>query len=433
VNGENQNDAHQRQLEEENKRLKRAVDELTILNDLAIGIGASLNSEDIMNTIIRRSLRAVQAEQGVITLVAEQANEPMKTLVRTMMSSSERQPFHLEQSLLGWMHLNKRPLLMNNPREDKRFRGVKWDESIQSLVCVPMLVKSELKGVLTVYNKRDSDGFSEGDQRLLAIIAAQSAQVIENARLYEGELALIGMREEIRLASEIQLGLLPTAPPHVPGYDIAGLSIPAQVVGGDYFDFISMEEGKLAICLGDVSGKGLPAALLMANLQATIRGQTLLKPPPGECLQRANTLLFLSTDPQKFATLFYGILDTENHRLCYSSAGHERPFTFSTNGESSRLEAGGTVLSFLERYPYEEEVVTFSPGDILVVFSDGVTEAMNDQGEEYGEERLLALLKHNLDRPAKTLIDKVVTDVQKHAGDHPQTDDITLIAVKRDG
>ncbi len=423
-------------LEEENRRLRRAVEELTILNDLARAIGASHNSQEIMNTIIRRSLRAVNAEQGVITLVDEKANQPMKTLIRTMVSSAEHQPLHLNQSLLGWMYLNKRPLLINDPAADDRFKGVRWDDTVRSLLCAPLLIKSELKGVLTVYNKRGATVFTEEDQRLLAIIAGQSSQIIETARLYEEEQALVHMREELRLALDIQLGLLPKSAPVVPGYDIAGRSIPAEVVGGDYFDFIHKEEGQLAFCLGDISGKGMPAAVLMANLQATIRGQTLLKCSPKECMGRSNTLLYLSTDPEKFATLFYGILDARNHRLCYCNAGHERPYMVTSGGRDTgklvRLDVGGIILGCVEQFPYEETCVPLNSGDVVVVFSDGVTEAMSETSEEYGEDRIVRLLAENPNESASGLIDKLVASVTKHSGSRSQTDDITLVVIRRE-
>src|SRR5712692_6084662 len=271
---------------EENRRLKRAIEELSILNDLARAIGASLNSQEVMQTIIHRSLRAVHAEQGVITLVGPQAEDAMKTLVRSVMSSSDHEKFHFNQSLLGWMHLNKKPLILNDPQHDDRFKGVRFDESVLSLLAVPMMVKSALKGILAVYNKKDGKIFTEGDQRLLAIIAAQSAQVVENARLYEEEQALFRMQEEVRLAARIQLDLLPKSPPEIKGYDIAGKSVPAQLVGGDYFDFIPTHDYRLALSVGDVSGKGLPASLLMASLQATLRGQTMVSSFAKECVRR---------------------------------------------------------------------------------------------------------------------------------------------------
>ena len=419
-------------LEHENKRLRRAVDELTILNDLARAIGASLNSQDIINTIIRRSLRAVDAEQGVVTLVHDQPSEPTKTLVRTMSDSSEYVAFHLDQSLLGWMQINKKPLSMKDPHNDPRFRGLKLDASIKSLLCVPMLVKSEIMGVLTVTNKKSADEFTLEDQRLLAIIAAQSAQIVETARLYEEEKALGRVKEELRLASEIQLGLLPKTTPEIPGYQVAGTSIPAQFVGGDYFDFITIDESRLAICLGDVSGKGLPAALLMSNLQATIRGQTILGYSPKRCLENSNRLLYQSTDPHKFATLFYGIVDTRNHRLAYSSAGHDWPFLLSEGKDPVRLQAGGLILSVMEDTSYDEQLVSFSPGDMLVIFSDGITDAINDHEEQYGEERLLEALKGWLHLSPAELVQELTGAVREFAADRPQMDDMTLVVIKRD-
>ena len=418
-------------LVEENQRLKRAVEELSILNDLARAIGASVNSQDIMHTIIHRSLRAINAEQGVITLVDPEANSPMKTLVRTMASSAQNPRYHFNQSLLGWMHLNKRPITLNDPVNDTRFRGVQWDASIRSLLCVPMMIKSELKGVLTVYNKKDGKQFSDEDQRLLAIIAAQSAQVVENARLYESEATLLRMKEEIRLAARIQTDLLPSSAPLIEGYDVAGTSVPAQVVGGDYFDFIPTDDNRMAVCLGDVSGKGLPASLLMANVQATLRGQTLLNVSPKVCIQRANKLLYLSTSPEKFVTLFYAILDPKLHRLSFSNAGHDNPFLLAADGRVQRLRTGGVVLSILEDFPYEEETVSLDPGDTLVVYSDGITEATNPSEVQFGEERLAKVIQDHQQESASGLVECIIKEANAFAAGKAQADDMTLLVVKR--
>jgi sigma-B regulation protein RsbU (phosphoserine phosphatase) len=418
-------------LQEENRRLKRAIEELSILNDLGRAISASLDSQEIMQTIIRRSLRAVNADQGVITLVDEEASQPMRTLVRTMVSSSDHEQFQINQALLGWMHLNKKPLLLDDPRKDERFRGIKWDESVRSILCVPLITKSALKGTLTIFNKRDQGTFTEEDQRLLAIIAAQSSQVIENARLYEEEKAYVKMQEEVRLASKIQSELLPKTNPSIDGYEIAGRSIPAQVVGGDYFDFIPFDNDRLGICLGDVTGKGLPASLLMANLQATLRGQSFLTSSPKDCLARSNKLLYHSTSAEKFATLFYANLDTKNHFLSYSNAGHDFPFLFSGTDALRRLKSGGIMLGAFEDFSFDEETVPLKPGDLLVISSDGISEAMNSDLELFGEERLQAIIaSHRSDSPNE-IIDNIIAAVKVHAGSHPQSDDMTLIVVKR--
>ncbi len=418
-------------MEEENRRLRRAVEELSILNDLARAIGGLVNSQEIMQTIIHRSVRAIHAEQGVITMVDQRMGEPMKTLVRTIMTSAGQEPYHFNQSLLGWMQLHRVPITLNAPREDARFQGVRWDESVQSLLCVPLMIKGEVRGVLTMYNKRVDGGFTDDDQRLLAIIAGQSAQVIENARLYETERTLLHMQEEVRLAGRIQAELLPHGPPDVPGYEIAGRTIPAQDVGGDYFDFIPMNGDCLGICLGDVSGKGLPASLLMANVQATLRSQSLINAPPQLCIQRANTLLLQSTSADKFVTLFYGVLNRAHNTLTYVNAGHEYPYLFTSTNEPTRLSTGGAPLSIIEHFPFEEQTVTLQPGDVLVVFSDGVTEAMDAQFAQFGQERLGELLPECRNASPSAIIDRIVAEVRQHAGTAPQNDDITMVVVKR--
>jgi len=421
-----------RRLQEENERLKRAVQELSVLNELASEIGASLDSEHIMSTIIRRSLRSVRAEQGVISLVDRESGDEMRTLVRTAALSDDEHSFHLESSLLGWVHLNKRPLIVNDPRNDARFRGVVWEDTIRSVLCVPLLIKSELTGALTVYNKLDDDGFTEGDQRLLAIVAAQSAQVVENARLYEEEQAFRRVQEELALAADIQMALLPDSAPEVPGYDIAGATVPAQQVGGDYFDFVHEDPDALAFCVGDVSGKGLTASLLMANLQATIRSQALMQLEPAECLTLANRLLLKSTDPDKFATLFYGVLDTRGHRIAYANAGHFPPLFAPAGEEPSYLGSGGLVLGFVERAEYEESSLELAPGDVLVVYSDGITEAVNAVDEQFEEERLAAVVAEHRNAPAASIVEQIMETVRAYAGDSEQSDDMTVVVVKRE-
>jgi len=417
-------------LENENQSLRRSVEELSLLNDLAREIGASLDAEDVVGKIIRRALKSVQGEQGVITLVEESADDPMKTLVRTVGTSVNQGPYHLNDSLLGWMQHHRMPLVLNDPVHDERFRGAHWDATIRSIMCVPLMNRSQLIGMLTVYNKKSKGGFTEDDQRLLAIIAAQSAQIVENARLYEEEKALLHMREEVRMAYKIQTSLLPKAPPDVSGYDVAGASIPAETVGGDYFDYIALGDDHLGLCVGDVSGKGLPASLLMANVQATLRGQAAWTDSVKTCLERANQLLCQSIRRGMFVTLFYGILDPHRHQFRYANAGHNRPL-LHTADTVTQLDLGGLALGLLPTATYQDDTLTFASGDVLLIYSDGVTEAMNPAREQFEEDRLTSLLLQYAAHPAQTLVDRVVEAVQHHTADAPPSDDITVLAVKR--
>jgi sigma-B regulation protein RsbU (phosphoserine phosphatase) len=420
-------------LREENRQLKRAVEELSILNELARTIGSSLDSEDIIHKITDRSMRAVQAEQTVVTLVDRHAKRPLgETLVRATTSSAQHQHYHVNENLIGWMLHYKRPLRTNDPPSDERFRGLKWDDSIQSLVCVPLMVKSELIGVITSYNKKSPEGFTEEDQRLLAIIAGQSAHIIENARLYEEEKALVTMKEQVKLAAQIQQDLLPKSPPHLEGYDIAACSIAAQMVGGDYYDFIHVPGGNWAICLGDVSGKGLPASLLMASVQATLRGQTALERTVAETISRSNRLIYQSTDPEKFATLFYGVLDAEAGALAFCNAGHEYPMLFKGEGTPpARLITGGMALGVLDEFPYEQDLVRLDRGDTLIIYSDGISDAVNEFDQPFGEERLRECVTRNAGMSAADIMARLVEAVKAHEGGTPRIDDLTLVVIKR--
>lgn len=422
-----------KRLEEENRRLRKAVDELAVLNDLALAISGSLDSEKIMRSIISKSIRAIEAEQGDITLIDADEENPSHTLVRSMVSSTGRSPLSLNQNMLGWMQINKTPLLINNPRNDDRFRNVEWEESVESVLCAPLMAKSKLIGILTIYNKKDEEGFTDSDKRLLSILAAQSAQVVENARLSEEEQAYKVVQRELEFASGIQKKLLPDTPPKIPGYSIGGRNITAQSVGGDYFDYIQIDEKRWAVCLGDISGKGLPASLLMSNLQAILRGQTFHLDSPAAILNKANVQLYQSTSPEKFATLFLGIVDTKKHTLKFSSGGHEYPYLVKENGSCSRLVANGVPLGIVDGFEYPEEMIELEPGDCMFVYSDGVTESMGDHEEEFGEERLENLLtsaenkRYNPDK----LIDEIFNASIAHNGKQQLFDDMTALVLSR--
>jgi len=418
-------------LQDENTRLRKAVQELSVLNDLARDISSTLSLEDVIQNVVKRSVRALQCQQGTITLLKEETQDEMKTFVRENDSVADHVQFHLNQNILGWMMINKKPLLSNDLAADSRFAGVKMDSGIRSVLCVPLLVKNSLLGILTIFNKKENGEFSEDDKRLLAIIAAQSAQVLENARLYEQEKNLRAMQEQLKLAQKIQQDLLPQKPPTLKGFEIAGVSLPAQSVGGDYYDFIKLDDRRTAICLGDVTGKGLPASLLMANVQATLRGQAIVNPSPKECLTRANRLLYESTSPEKFVTLFYAILDAENYQVAFCNAGHDHPYLITRSGEVVRLKTGGLMLGVMPDYPFAEDSVALNPDDTLVIYSDGIPEAMNSSGEFFGDPALEAVLKLHSSESAGQLLNVVVDAVKKYAGTHTQSDDITIVVIKR--
>ena len=247
----------------------------------------------------------------------------------------------------------------------------------------------------------------------------------------KAEEARITSLEEARTARNIQVNLLPKSNPEIDGYDIAGMSIPALNVGGDYYDFIRLDDHQLAIGLGDVSGKGLAASLVMSNLQATIRGQTFFDANANSCLEKANKLLFHSTDARTFASLFYGILDTQKNTLCYANAGHDIPLIFSAGRKPNQLKTRGIALGLKENVSYMEEERAIHPNELVLIYSDGITEAMNERQEEFGDEKLQEIVQHNSGDSARELIDKIIAAANLHFGNASQNDDMTIIIIKR--
>lgn len=248
---------------EENFRLRKAIEELSILNDLARVISSTMSLDVIIENVIKRSVKAVCCQQGMITLVDEVSPALMFTLIRTIDSNSNHQQFHLNQNILGWMMINKKPLISNNFPSDERFSGVKIEGDINSLLCVPLLAKNKLIGIMAAFNKKENGkSFTDDDARLLSIIAGQSGQVLENARLYEQEQKRMAMEKELIAAREVQMNLLPKQLPNVSNFEFAARTIPAKEIGGDFYDIIKVDNLSYEIIVADVAGKGLPAALL---------------------------------------------------------------------------------------------------------------------------------------------------------------------------
>jgi sigma-B regulation protein RsbU (phosphoserine phosphatase) len=295
------------------------------------------------------------------------------------------------------------------------------------------MVKGGLTGILAVYNRKAGRKFDADDQRLLAIIASQSAQVIETTRLYEEERALARMRHQVSLAAEIQQHLLPSSLPTIDGYDLAGTSIAAEIVGGDYFDVIPTPGGKWSLCLGDVSGKGIPASLLMSNVQAMVRLLARMNVPPCESIRRANELLLDCTPPEKFVTFFLAVLDPATGRVEFCNAGHNAPLLVTSAGDCRRLSSEGAVLGIIPGFAYAGSACEMERDDVIVIFSDGVTEALSADDDEFGEERLLEVVREHAPASAQTIQEAILAEVRAHAGIHPQSDDITLVVLKRDG
>jgi len=422
-----------RELERNERRFSHELQRSEQLIEASKVLNSTLDLDKLLSIILETALGVVDGDRGTVYLIDETKQE----LWSKVMKGNElvRIELPMGKGIAGYVAATGDTLNITNAYLDPRFNpdvDKKTGYHTGTILCMPMKNKDgKIIGVFQLLNKRGGV-FTGEDESIIAALSIHAALAIENARLYEEEKAFLRMREEVRLAAQIQHELLPKSFPVVPGYDIAGKTIPAQMVGGDYFDFISMEGNRLALCLGDVTGKGLPASLLMANVQATVRGQSLTSISAKECITRSNTLLYRSTSSEKFVTVFYGILDLPAHKLQYCNAGHDHPFLFSSDREAPRrLGTGGTVLGIVDGYPFSEEGIPVVRGDVLVVYSDGIVEAMNESDEQFGEEELAAVIRKHKHRTATQLIDEIVSATKTHAAGYPQSDDITIIVLKR--
>jgi hypothetical protein len=236
--------------------------------------------------------------------------------------------------------------------------------------------------------------------------------------------------QEMSLAREIQMDLLPKSYPKIPGLDVFGFTVPARHVGGDCYDVIDLGEGKLAITIGDVSGKGTPAAILMANVQASVRALSETGVPAGKLMERVNKIVCASTDDGVFITFFYCVLDSRTGVLTYVNAGHNPPFILRADGTKEELTDGGLIIGIVPGACYEEGCVAVGPGDGLVLFTDGITEATNASDEMFGEARLDEVVTRHRGRTAREIEERVYTSVTSFAAGAAQADDLTMVVVK---
>jgi len=266
---------------------------------------------------------------------------------------------------------------------------------------------------------------------ILTTLASVAAIRVENASLLEERINRERMERELELATEIQQRFQPSAPPIVAGYEFQGISFACYEIGGDYYDFIPREDGTMLIALGDVSGKGTAAALLMSSLHAAIHGQVAAKTPLEQAIVSVNQYLAENTPANRFVTLFAAELDAPTSKLTYINAGHNPPLLGRANGEIEQLSSGGLPLGIMPFSEYDSAEVTLNSGDVLVVYSDGVSEANNLAEEEFGLERLSSVIRANLKATASGIRDKVESALSAFTGTAPANDDITLVIVKK--
>jgi serine phosphatase RsbU (regulator of sigma subunit) len=294
---------------------------------------------------------------------------------------------------------------------------------------VPVMQEGHCVAYVALGEKVYGLAYGAEEMGYLAVLSTQVGAALLNIRLLKESVERKVFEEELRIARQIQMKMLPGQPPVVPGFGLYGVAVPSRQVGGDYYDFIVVDDRWLVLVVADVSGKGIPASLLTATLQATVRTGADAQTDPIRMLSRLNRLIYQNTSAAEFATAFYGVIDIEKGTLRYANAGHEFPFMVS-GGKAAQLEESGIVLGCVAEFDYTEHEVSIPDGSALVVFTDGVTDSESRAGENYGAERLRLLLESDGSVSARELCRRVIEDVRTF-GDGENQDDLTLVVLTR--
>ena len=408
------------ELKSVNARLDKKIQELNTLFDIGKELNSSLDSSKIVRLLAYGLMGEMMLNRFVIIVKRSE----------TLQMAEKRGFTELEENP-EWIHplfdLSQAYLL-----EDGEYSPVNDHLSKHDAAAViPMRSQDKTKGLLIVGPRISKKGFIREDLDFLTTLANQAMVSLENAWLFEDSLERKRLEEELLLARKIQIGLLPETFPDLGQFEVFGLNISSNQVGGDYFDVIPMGGTSYMVGIADVSGKGVPASLLMSNLQASLMALCGEQVAFDKLVAKVNNIIYSNTDSDKFITFFGGILDIDSGQFTYVNAGHNPPYRVATDGSLQTLDKGGLLLGMMPGVEYEHDTVNILPGEAVVMFTDGVSEAMNDDGEQYEEFRLEALLKKHTDLDARMTAQMIADTVSEFAGQAAQSDDITVVVIKR--
>jgi serine phosphatase RsbU (regulator of sigma subunit) len=408
-------------------------DLLALISKVGVTLLASATLDETLRQVALLVFDAVPAERCLIMLREGEDGE-LKVRAAEM---SDRRPdvgeVRVSRTIVEEVVKRGRSVLTSDAQHDPRFMSSTVTfQGIRSVLAVPLGVGERIFGMIYADSPFATSRFTEDHLKVLTTLGSVAAIRVENTRLLEEHLEQERYDRELQLAREIQQRFQPTAPPSVPGYELQGISFPSYQIGGDYYDFIPCQDGRLVIALGDVSGKGTSAALLMSSLHAAVHAQVASCRPITETVGAVNRYLADNTPANRFVTLFYAELDPLTGALSFINAGHNPPLiAHGSDGTLEQLGAGGLPLGILPDYDYREGRTQLRVGDVLVVYSDGVTETQNPEGDEFGTMRLQEVIAENLGLTASGIRDKIEASLSAFAQGTPAVDDITLVIVKR--
>lgn len=409
--------------------------EITLLRSLVEAskmLNSTLDLDHLLTLILQVATENTGADRGTIYLLDRQRNEIWSRVAQGEKMVEIRLP--MSQGIAGHVASTGEIVSLANVYDDPRFDrtiDVRTGYRTHTMLCMPLRNKEkEIIGVFQILNKK-SGPFDQQDAAFLDALSTHAAIALENARLYQEALEKKRLEGEISLAREIQQRLLPARMPTFDGFEFAAKNIPTFLVGGDYYDFVMLPDGRLAFAIGDVSGKGVPAALLMSSVRAGFQTQLREDRSLTSAANKLNRLIFHCTSMSSFITFFFGVIHPEKKYVDYVNCGHNPPYVLRQGGHIEDLREGGLVLGMVDAVKFSRGRIKLLPRESLVAFTDGVTEAMNKRGRQFTEKKLEKIIKRGSKHNAAAMLEMVIQAVQNHIGDAPQSDDITMMVIRR--
>jgi sigma-B regulation protein RsbU (phosphoserine phosphatase) len=414
-----------------------STERLALLCRLSQTFNSTLDLDEVLNRVMDEVIAATRAERGFVML-READGELAFRVARGMDRDTIDDPqFQVSRGVVNRVADERQPVLTSDAQADDRFsmRHSILVLGLRSILCVPLTIKDRVLGVVYVDNRLQAGIFGPADLELLAAIASSAAIAIENARLYQVAVEKGRLEREFQMARELQASLLPRHTPQIPGWEFAARWLPAREVAGDYYDLISLADGRLALVIADVCDKGMASALFMALSRSIVRASLAGAPSPVEGITRANRLICADARDGMFVTLFCALLELETGRVTYVNAGHNPPLLCeldATGGDPlTRLMPTGMALGVLADFPFEQRTLQLDAGDWILLYTDGAIDARDMQGGSFGQERLKRVLLDHKHGSAAEIMAALEVAIHSFTGSTAQFDDIALLVVRR--
>ena len=418
-------------------KMECMIEELKFLHRISQNISEKKSLPRLMKEIMESSKLLMNAEASSLLLYdPEDKKLSFQVATGDMGNLVKKFSVDLGVGIAGWVAKYKKPLLIKDCYKDPRF-SPDYDKKTRfhtkSMICVPLIRKRQLLGVIQVINKKGGGEFEDRDLALFETLASQCAIAVENNKLVEIQVESEALERELETARKIQQKLLPSSLPEYEDIQVAAQLIPAKQVGGDYYNIIRIDDNRSLFFVTDVTGKGIPAALIVSTIFSCLDSYIKFYPDRFDLMTLVTTMnrvLIESTTTDKFATSWFGTYLHDSKKLISLNAGHNPPYLFRSGMEEPiELATGGIFLGGYE-LPYKTEEIELRKNDVLIFYSDGVTEAFNGKEEEYGERRLIKVAFDHVEQSAQCILSEIEKDVKKHVGKAQQSDDFTCAVVK---